>query len=595
MKNTVPDQDPAELNIAAALHEIGVLLELKGGRYFQARAYKAAAPVLANLGPSLGSLIQEDRLTAISGIGSAIAAQVKELQRTGTSRMLEQLRAELPRGALELATVPGLSLSKIKQLEEALGISNVAELKAACETGRVRTVKGFGPKTEQKLLESISLAKKPRKEINIHKALRLAEPVVDYLEFASGVKQIEIAGPLRRWRETTPDLTIVVAATVASAVLDHFERFPLLIRTLERTDHSLIAILNTGTKITLLVSTPEKFARVLLDATGSAAHVEKLRSIASAKNLAITIEPPASGMRSRKAKSTNLKTEPEIYHHLGIRYIPPELREDVGEIEAALAGTLPEDLVTLEDITGMLHCHTNYSDGKHTVAEMAHGAEALGMSYLTITDHSPTAFYAGGLKIDRLQQQWDEIARVQETVKVKLLRGTESDILADGSLDYPDYILEQFDVIIASVHSRYRMDENQMTERVTRAMRQPWFKVWGHALGRIIQHRPPFNARVEEILDVAAESLVAIEINGDPYRLDMEPRWVREARKRKLKFVISTDAHSINGMKNLKFGVGIARRGWVRRSEVLNSLAPTAFRKAVKPSQSVNGRAIDKR
>jgi DNA polymerase (family 10) len=266
-----------------------------------------------------------------------------------------------------------------------------------------------------------------------------------------------------------------------------------------------------------------------------------------------------------------------------MQYVPPELRENEGDIEAALAGKLPEDLVTLADVRGMLHCHTNYSDGKHTVAEMARGAEALGMSYLTITDHSPTAFYAGGLKIDRLQRQWEEIARVQELVKVKLLRGTESDILADGSLDYPDRILEQFDIIIASIHSRYRMDENQMTERVTRAMRQPWFKIWGHALGRIIQHRPPFNARVEEILDVIAESRVAIEVNGDPYRLDMEPRWLREARKRRIKFVISTDAHSINGMKNLKFGVGIARRGWVRRGEVLNTLETDAFMKAVRP------------
>jgi DNA polymerase (family 10) len=202
---------------------------------------------------------------------------------------------------------------------------------------------------------------------------------------------------------------------------------------------------------------------------------------------------------------------------------------------------------------------------------------------LTITDHSPSAFYAGGLKVDRLKRQWEEIARVQEVVKVRLLRGTESDILADGSLDYPDRILEQFDVIIASIHSRYRMDENQMTERVTNAMRQPWFKIWGHALGRIIQHRPPFDARVEEILDIVAESRAAIEINGDPFRLDMEPRWVREARKRRIKFVISTDAHSIKGMKNLKFGVGIARRGWVRIGEVLNTFKTEAFVRAVKP------------
>jgi DNA polymerase (family 10) len=581
VSKTVVDQSQGELSIAAALQEIGILLELKGGRYFQARAYKAAARVVAELEPSLASLIKENRLTAISGIGSAIASQIKELDRTGTSRMLEQLRSELPRGALELATVPGLSLKKIQQLQDALGISSVVELKSACEKGKVRTVKGFGPKTEQNLLEAVSRAKKPRNEINIHKALRLAEEAVNYLRLATGAKQVEIAGALRRWRETTPDITIVAAALSGVPILDHFAGFPMLIRILERTDYSLVAILNTGIKISLLIASPQNFGVVLLDATGSAAHLDKLRSRAGSKDLLI-----ATALTKRVAgvsKTKGPKTEQEIYRRLGMQYIPPELREDVGEIEASLIGKLPEDLVALGDIKGMLHCHTNYSDGKHTVEEMARGAEALGISYLTITDHSPTAFYAGGLTVDRLKRQWEEIARVQETVNVRLLRGTESDILADGSLDYPDSILEQFDIIIASIHSRYRMDENQMTERVTRAMRQPWFKIWGHALGRIIQHRPPFNARVEKILDVIADSRVAIEINGDPYRLDMEPRWIREARKRKIKFVISTDAHSINGMKNLKFGVGIARRGWVRRGEVLNTFKTEDFINAVKP------------
>jgi DNA polymerase (family 10) len=324
----------------------------------------------------------------------------------------------------------------------------------------------------------------------------------------------------------------------------------------------------------------------LVNATGSPDHLQRLHEIARASGvpLAFGAGTSSNGNSAKPPKKVAFSSEPALYDRLGMQFVPPELREDHGEIEAALAGTLPEDLIAVGDIRGMLHCHTNYSDGKHTVEEMARGAERLGMSYLTITDHSPTAFYAGGLKVDRLRRQWDEIAQVQETVKVKLLRGTESDILADGSLDYPDRILEQFDVIIASIHSRYRMDEDQMTDRVIRAMRQPCFKVWGHALGRLIQHRPPFNARVEEILDVIAESKVAIEINGDPYRLDMEPRWIREARKRDIKFVISTDAHSINGMKNLKFGVGIARRGWVRRGEVLNTLTTGDFIAAVKPS-----------
>src|SRR5436190_5201835 len=560
-----------QLSIAAALQEIGTLLELKGGRYFQARAYKAAAQVLANLEPNLKSLIEEDRLIEISGIGSAIASQIKELHRTGTSRMLEQLRSELPRGALELSTVPGLSLKKIQQLQEALGITNVAELRAACEQERVRTIKGFGAKTEQKLFAATSQTKKPRKELNIHKALRVAEEVVSYLRLASQVKQLEIAGPLRRWRETTPDITIVAKATNATPVLDHFASWVLVIRVMERSADSCVVILNTGIKVSLRVAKPKQFVRLLVEATGSQEHLDHLQQVAETTR------------HTGNEREIVAESETDFYQQLGMQYIPPELREDEGEIEAALNGKLPGDLVKLTDVKGMLHCHTNYSDGKHSVEEMAHGAEALGVSYLTITDHSPTAFYAGGLPIDRLKRQWEEIAQVQEQVTVRLLRGTECDILADGSLDYPDHILEQFDVIIASVHSRYRMDEDQMTQRVTKAMRQPWFKIWGHALGRIIQHRPPFNARVEEILDVIEESRVAIEVNGDPYRLDMEPRWIREARKRKIKFVISTDAHSINGMKNLKFGVGIARRGWVRREEVLNALGVEPFIKAVKP------------
>src|SRR4030095_3579211 len=260
------------------------------------------------------------------------------------------------------------------------------------------------------------------------------------------------------------------------------------------------------------------------------------------------------------------------------------LREDEGEIEAALKKTLPDELITLADIQGMIHCHTTYSDGKHSVAEMARSAEAMGMKYLTITDHSPTAFYAGGLKLDRLKRQWDEIDETQEQVKIKLLKGTESDILADGRLDYPDKILEKFDVVIASIHSRYKMDSEKMTKCLVTAMRQPIFKIWGHALGRLIQRRPPFACDVERVLDVIAESRAAVEVNGDPYRLDMEPHWIREARKRKIKFVISVDAHSAGAMNNLKYGVGMARRGWLQKNEVLNTLGVKAFATAVRPA-----------
>jgi DNA polymerase (family X) len=573
-----------KFTIAGALQEIGTLLQLKGGQQFKARAYQRAARTVAELESNLGSLIKQDRLRSIPGVGNAIASQIREIHLTGTSSLLERLREELPRGIIELSSVPGLSVKKIGELQQSLGITSVADLKAACSEGRVRTIKGFGPKTEQKILTAISSGERRAPELHVHHALRLAEKIVDYMRVARGLANIEIAGPLRRWRETTPDVTVVAASQRPSYLLDHFARFPLVIRVTERTEHSCVAVLAEGAKASVVAVHPDQFAVALLRATGSDAHLEHLDRIAAKKKLRF------KGNRLQKVSPNNGKAhpisfaaEPDIYARLGMQYLPPELREDEGEIEAALAGKLPEDLVTLDDIQGMIHCHTNYSDGKHTIEEMARGADALGMKYLTISDHSPTAFYAGGVALDRLQRQWDEIAQVQENVKVKILKATESDIRADGSLDYPDRILDQFDVIIASIHSRYRMNEDQMTHRVVTAVRQPWFKIWGHALGRLIQRRPPFESRVEEILDAAAESKAAIEINGDPYRLDMEPRWLREARKRKIKFVISTDAHSVNAMKNLKFGVGIARRGWVRRGEVLNTLGVRAFQRAVKP------------
>src|SRR6185295_4279325 len=253
-------------------------------------------------------------------------------------------------------------------------------------------------------------------------------------------------------------------------------------------------------------------------------------------------------------------------------------------IEAAADGSLPRDLVREEDVQGFVHCHTVYSDGRHSVAQMARAAEARGLRYLTITDHSPTASYAGGLSVDRLHAQWEEIARVQEEVSVRLLRGTESDILADGSLDYPDAVLERLDIVIASVHARHRMGAAEMTRRITRAMAHPCFKVWGHALGRLVLSRPPIDCRVEEILDVIAASRAAVEINGDPNRLDLPPRWIRAARERGIPFVISTDAHAIDELENLRYGVAMARRGWVRRGEVLNTRGPEAFARAVSPA-----------
>jgi DNA polymerase (family 10) len=281
-----------------------------------------------------------------------------------------------------------------------------------------------------------------------------------------------------------------------------------------------------------------------------------------------------------------ISSEEELYAALGLPYLPPEVREDAGEIEAALAGDRFEDLVRLEDLRGVVHCHTTWSDGKATVEEMAVAAELLGYEYITVTDHTAAAFYAHGLDEDRLRRQWDEIARVQEGVRIRILRGTEADILEDGALDWPDRVLEQLDVVVASIHQRHKLDEDAMTRRLVRAMELPVFKIWGHGLGRLIGEREPVACRLDEVLDAAARGgRAAIEVNGDPWRLDLAPEGLRLARERGLRFVLSVDAHSTGALAYARFAAGTARRGWVRRGEVLNALPAAEFARAVRPAR----------
>jgi DNA polymerase (family 10) len=575
--------------IAGALLEIAALLELKGGKdRFKARAYQTGARVIAGMSEDIGDVVLSNRLTSMRGIGSALASQIEQLYLSGESSVLRGLKKEFPPGIIELSGIPGLSISKIKTLHDALGITSIAELKAAAEAGKVKSIKGFGAKTEAKLLETIAGHRqraKSEERLHLHRALQAATQVVNYLQTARDTADISLAGSLRRWKETVGTIRLVANTKQPATLIEHFLRFPLIVQVIEQMEEAATVRLAEGARVSLVAARPAEFALALLTETGSKAHVNKLHQIASGEGPESNGKrvKPRKGQSRKSSRSPELQSEEDIYAQLGMQFVPPELREDEGEIEAALDGKLPEDLVTLEDIRGMVHCHTTYSDGKHTIEEMARAAEAMGMKYVTITDHSPTAFYAGGVTLDRLKRQWAEIDEVQEKVKVKILRGTESDIVADGRLDYPDRILEQFDVIVASIHSRYKMDSAKMTKRIVTAMRQPVFKIWGHALGRLIQRRPPFDCDVEHILDVIAESRAAIEINGDPWRLDMEPRWVREARKRKIKFVISVDAHSTGALQNLKYGVAMARRGWLRRSEVLNTFGVKQFQKAVKP------------
>jgi DNA polymerase (family 10) len=560
---------PDRLAVAAALREMGALLALDGGSRFRAKAYERGARALESLTSDLGTLARAGRLTDVPGIGPALAATITELC-AGRTDYLDRLRARFPPGTLELA--PVLSLKRIRTLHDALGITTLAELQAACEASRLRDVPGFGAATEKRLLARIAARLERGRRVLLPEALRQADVVADQIRAHAAVRHVEVAGALRRRIEAIDDLVFAVATPDASAVLDHVEALPSVTAVRERDASHVVVARAGGLDVTVHAVPDSRFGAAHLHATGTPAHVAALAARATERG--VTIDGTAARFRSEAA----------LYDALALPFIPPELRDDGGEVDAAAAGRLPDDLVRLEDLQGAVHCHTVHSDGRHTVEEMARAADRLGLRYLTITDHSASATYAGGLDVDRLRRQWDEIARVQERVGVRLLRGTESDILRDGALDYPDAILERLDVVIASIHNRHGMGPSEMTRRLVRAMRHPVFKIWGHALGRYVLSRPPFACDVEQVLDAAAASRVAIEVNGDPHRLDLEPRWIRSARRRGIPFVISTDAHSVDALRNARFGVDMARRGWVRRAEVLNTLPTDAFAAAVRPA-----------
>ncbi len=446
----------------------------------------------------------------------------------------------------------------------------------------MRDIRGFGPKTEAKLLAGLRELEAHGEHTLLHRAMAEGERLLTHVRSGAGVAQAELAGALRRRAETVDRLVVAVSADEPVRALDHVARYPPAFAPLERTESRVTFRVASGLLVESEIAAPAAFPGLLHDLTGSAGHRARLGERARDRGLVLD----RSGLvRARDGRRVPLKTEADLYRRLGLPYLPPEVREDAVDLETAAARCRGGGLVEESDIQGIVHSHTVYSDGADTVEVMARAAQAMGMRYITITDHSPTASYAGGLSLDRLRRQWDEIAKAQETMKgITILRGTESDILADGGLDYPDQVLEQLDIVIASVHNRHRMDEAQMTRRLVRAMRHPSFKVWGHALGRYVLRRPPIACRMEEVLDAAAESRVAIEVNGNPHRLDMEPRWQREALRRGLRFVVSTDAHSTAELQHLRYGIDMARRGLLTAADVLNTLPAREFRQAVKPA-----------
>jgi DNA polymerase (family 10) len=556
--------------IAARLREIAALLSLEGENRFKVRAYKRGAEALEHLThDDLGAMVREDRLTEIEGVGSSISSVIRELFVEGTSSKLDEVRRRIPRGLLELSKLEGIGDVRLRALHEGLKISDLDALRRALDAGRVRSLRGFGAKTEQQIREALARYEANAERLRLLDALEERDRIIRHVEQHADTMRVETAGGLRRWHESVDAIELVTASRDPRSSVEHFTRFAEVLRVESVSDTEASVRLLNGTRARIAAVDPRRFAIAWIVHTGSVEHVAKLSAWAAERKIALA--------------SLEGESEEHIYRRLGLAFVPPELREGGDEID--LAQTLqPIGLVRDEDLRGFVHCHTDYSDGVASLKEMAEAADVLGAEYMTVTDHSPSAFYARGVEIDRLKKQWEEIDEVQAGVRVKLLRGTEADILADGSLDYPDAILEKLDVVIASIHSRHKLDPAAMTERIVRAMRHPLFKIWGHALGRLVLRRDPIACDVERILDVIAEERAAIEISGDPNRLELEPRWIRPARDRGIRFVISVDAHSTRALRYQTLGVHIARRGGVRADEVLNTLSFASFREAVRPS-----------
>lgn len=573
--------NPDRFEIAAILREIGQLLEATQENPFRIRAYERGALALEGLEDDFATLLAEGRLTEIPGIGATLASQIEEIAASGRSSLLDKLREQVPKGFAELLRVPDLGPKKIAALHAALGVDDVASLKAAAEAGRVRTVKGFGPKFEQKLLANLEALAERVDRLVLADALELAEQALAHIRRHPSVVRAEVAGSVRRFKELVADIDLVVASTDPDAVGEHVVAWPHVRHVLGRGPTKTSVRTSRGVQIDVRAVAPEDYATTLHHFTGSRAHHVALRGRARERGLTLS-EYGLLGLYDGEKRVC--ATEAELYAHLGLPFIPPELREGEGEIEAAEAGETFDDLVTEADVRGFVHCHTTWSDGVASIEDMARAAEALGAGYITITDHTGNAPYANGLDLDRLRRQWDEIDAVQERVSIRILRGTESDILKDGALDWPDDVLERLDVVIASVHQRYKLDPDAMTERIVRAMSHPVFKIWGHPLGRLVGDRPPFQVDMERVLDAIAASRAAIEINGDPKRMDLAAEWIPLARARGIPFVISVDAHSPDAFRYLRYGVGTARRGGIRRGEVLNARPVDAFRRAVRPA-----------
>ena len=556
--------------IAALLYEIADILELKGVEW-KPRAYRKAAQGIESLSEDIADIYKKggvNALNEISGVGEAIARHVEEYLHSGRVKRWEEIKKSIPRGLADLMEVMGLGAKRAMILYKKLKIKSVADLERALKQHKIAKLSGFGAKSEENIAKGLEIFKRGKERMLLGDTLPLAEEIVERLKKFKEVHKIAYAGSLRRMKETIGDIDILVTTSKPKAVMNFFTSMQKVERVLAKGITKSTVLLRQGIQADLRVLADNEYGAALQYFTGNKEHNIKLREVAIKKGFKLSEYGLFKG--SRKVAG---RTEEEIYKKLGIRMMPPELREDTGEIEAAKAGKLPK-LVELKDIRGDLHVHSNYSDGSDEIKKLAEAAAKLGYEYLALTDHSKTRAIARGLDEKRLQQQWKEIDALNKKLRgIRILKGTEVDILADGSLDYSDKILQKFDIVVASIHSGFKTAQRQMTERVIKALENKYVTIFGHPTGRLLNRRPAYEIDIEAVFDVAAEKKKVLEVDAFPDRLDLKYTHIKSAVEKGIKISIDTDAHSINHFAFMKYGVAQARRGWAEKRDVINTLS----------------------
>ncbi len=553
--------------VSTVLEEVALFLELKGENPFKVKAYSHAARTIEILEEDVGVMIREGRLKEIKGIGEALAQHITELGTTGRLQLHEDLRNSIPPGHLEMLKIPGLGPKKIKALHERLDIKTVGELEYACLENRLVDLQGFGQKSQQKILQGIQQIKRYQGQYLYGEVIEPAQKVLNKILSHPKVLRGSLAGSLRRKMEVVRNINLVLSTHRPQEVLRAFSRLPEL--EVPRSDDKAggRCRLLSGVEVDLRIASDQTFPYSLFSFTGSLAHWTSMLERAEGMGLRLSEE----GLH-RSGRPISCKEEEGVFNALGLDFIPPELRENQGEIEASEIHRLPR-LIEEQDIKGIFHVHSFYSDGTNSIGTLAQASKKMGFSYMGLSDHSQSARYAGGLSRERIQKQWKEIDQVNQEVEgFGIFKGIESEILPDGSLDYEESVLKGFDFVIASVHSHFNMSREEMTQRVIKALRNPYTTILAHPTGRLLLAREPYPIDMMRIVDEASRSGVAIELNAHPYRLDIDWRICKYAKEKGVKIAINPDAHEEGGLKDTYYGVGIGRKGWLEPGDILNAM-----------------------